>query len=139
MCGYRDAERHELSDKTCTALQLANFWQDVRRDIVDRDRIYLPMDSMKRFGVTEEQIRLGKCDEHYRKLIHFEVDRTAELFRQGRALLPMLRTSVRLQISLFDSGGMAVLDSIRRQNYDTLMFQALAGYAGRLLAREQKN
>ena len=52
--------RQRLSDKICTALQLINFWQDVRRDILDRDRIYLPADDMQRFGVTEDQLREGR-------------------------------------------------------------------------------
>jgi squalene synthase HpnC len=148
MCGYRDARRQQLSDQTCTALQLANFWQDVRRDILQRDRIYIPRESMDRFGVTEEQIRAGRCDDNFRALLHLEVDRTAELFDRGAALLPMLRPSVRMQISLFDRGGRAVLASIRAQNYDTLsrrpalsrwqkgrlMVAALVAFAGRILA-----
>jgi len=120
LCGYRDSHRQELSDCTCTALQLANFWQDVRRDILDRDRIYIPRESMDRFGVTEEQIRSGRCDDNFRALLRFEVERTADLFNRGKALLPLLRPSVRLQISLFGKGGRAVLSAIRRQNYDTL-------------------
>ena len=66
MCGYRDAQRQRLSDRTCTALQLANFWQDVRRDILDRDRIYIPADSMRNFGVSEEQIVEGRCTDQFR-------------------------------------------------------------------------
>jgi squalene synthase HpnC len=120
MVRYRDPRRQELSDRTCTALQLANFWQDVRRDVLDRDRIYIPADSMRRFGVTEEQIRLGRCDDNFRQLMRFEVDRTAELFDQGGALLPLLDPSVRRHVALFASGGGAVLEAIRRQNYDTL-------------------
>jgi squalene synthase HpnC len=120
LCGYRDAERQGLSDKICTALQLANFWQDVRRDVEDRDRIYLPRESMARFNVTEEQILEKRCDENYRNLIRFEVDRTEALFNEGDALLPMLRPAVRGQISLFSKGGRAVLEAIRRQNYDPL-------------------
>src|SRR6185312_8442507 len=48
-------ERFELSDATCTALQLANFWQDVARDY-KMGRIYLPLEDMRRFGCTEAQI-----------------------------------------------------------------------------------
>ncbi len=120
MCGYRDEHRQALSDATCTALQLANFWQDVRRDLLERDRIYLPADSMARFGVSEEQIRLGRCDENFRRLIQFEVDRTQELFNKGDALLPLLDRSVRGQIGIFSAGGRAILQAIRRQGYDTL-------------------
>jgi squalene synthase HpnC len=120
LCGYRDEKRQLLSDQTCSALQLANFWQDVRRDILDRDRIYIPRDSMDRFGVTESQIRDARCDDNYRRLMRFEVDRTADMFRAGDPLLPLLRPAVRMQISLFGKGGRLVLSSIRRQNYDTL-------------------
>jgi phytoene/squalene synthetase len=120
MCGYRDEQRQRLSDKICTALQLTNFWQDVRRDILDRDRIYLPRESMTRFSVTESQIREGRGDANFRRLIQFEVDRTAALFDEGKALLPLLDSSVRPQISLFVKGGQAILTAIRKQNYDTL-------------------
>ena len=124
MSGYRDPERQRLSDRTCTALQLINFWQDVRRDLLDRDRIYLPADSMARFGVTEATIRegiaRGRADENFRRLLRFEVDRVAEMFADGEALLPLLRPPVRRQVALFGQGGRAVLRAIARQDYDTL-------------------
>src|SRR5207244_946690 len=59
LCGYRDEQRQMLSDHTCTALQLANFWQDVRRDLLDHDRIYLPAEDMDRFGVSEADLHDG--------------------------------------------------------------------------------
>jgi squalene synthase HpnC len=120
LAGYRDPQRQSLSDKTCTALQLANFWQDVRRDIIERDRIYLPAQSMRRFNVDEQQIRAGRCDDNYRALLKFEVDRCQSLFDEGLALLPLIHRQLRSQISLFSRGGQAVLAAIRRQNYDTL-------------------
>lgn len=120
MCGYHDAERQRLSDFTCTGLQLANCWQDVQRDLLGLDRIYLPAESMRRFGVTEEQLHAQRFDEHYRELIHFEVDRTAEMFDHGEALLPMLDLAVRGHIAMFGKGGRAILQAIRDQDYDTL-------------------
>jgi squalene synthase HpnC len=120
MCGYRDEQRQVLSDQTCTALQLTNFWQDVRRDILERDRIYLPRESMEQFSVSEEQIREGRCDENYRKLIRFEVDRCQEMFDRGNGLLGLLRPEIRRHIALYGKGGEAILKAIRRQNYDTL-------------------
>ena len=120
MSGYRDAERQQFSDATCTALQLANFWQDVRRDYVDRDRIYLPAESMAKFGVTEEQIRQARSDESYRRLIEFEVRRTTALFDEGEKLLPLLHGPIRRQVALFGKGGRAILLAIQRQRYDTL-------------------
>jgi squalene synthase HpnC len=128
LCGYHDTARQELSDCTCTGLQLANFWQDVRRDLLDRDRIYLPQESMRRFGVSIEQIRAGQFDERYRELLKFEVGRTAEFFDRGDALLPMLDSGVRAHVRLFGAGGRAVLAAIVRRDYDTLTARpALSG------------
>jgi squalene synthase HpnC len=120
LTGYRDAERQRLSDHTCTALQLANFWQDVRRDFTDRNRIYIPRESMVRFGVTETQIASFAFDENFKKLMQFEVDRTRQLFDEGAALLPMLDPPIRRQISLFEQGGRAILRAIEKQGFDTL-------------------
>lgn len=124
ICGCRDAHRQELSDATCTALQLANFWQDVRPDLLQRDRIYIPLESMDRFGVTEANLRddiaSGRAGENFRRLMQFEVDRTASLFDQGDRLPPLLDRSVRRQVQLFSKGGRAVLAAIRRRGYDTL-------------------
>lgn len=120
VCGYRDEIRQRLSDHTCTALQLTNFWQDVRRDLDNLNRIYLPQDSMARFGVTEDQLRAGRVDQAYCDLIRFEVDRTEELFARGDALLPTLSRPVAAHVALFAQGGRAILSAIRAQGYDTL-------------------
>jgi len=120
LCGFGDPVRQALSDNICTALQLTNFWQDVKRDIVERNRIYLPLDSMRQFNVAEQQIVDGRGDDNYRRLIRYEVDRTAELFDQGAPLLNTLPGSVRMQVSLFLRGGRAILQAIRDADYDTL-------------------
>jgi squalene synthase HpnC len=120
MCGYRDEQRQRLSDRTCTALQLANFWQDVRRDLTDRNRIYIPRESMARFGVTEEQIVAFRFDDHFRQLMRFEVERTHAMLDEGEQLLPVLAPVYRRQIALFGQGGRAILRAIERQGYDTL-------------------
>jgi squalene synthase HpnC len=120
LSGYRDRQRQVLSDQTCTALQLTNFWQDVRRDIADRDRIYLPREDMDRFGITEEQLRAGRCDGAYRDLIRFQVRRTEEIFAAGDALVPLLTGKLRRQIALFSRGGRAILQAITESNFDTL-------------------
>jgi squalene synthase HpnC len=120
MCGYRDADRQRLSDQTCSALQLTNFWQDVRRDWTDRQRVYLPTDAMRQFGVSEEQIALGRCDEHYRRLLRHLCGKTSAMFDEGEKLLPMLAPVYRRQIALFGRGGRAILSAIERQGYDTL-------------------
>ena len=120
ICGYRDHERQRLSDAVCTGLQLTNFWQDVRRDLTDRDRIYIPRDVMRTAGVTEEHLRAGRADASYRAMILALVEQTETYFARGEALLPLLRREVRGHIALFTAGGRAILEAIRRQGGDTL-------------------
>jgi squalene synthase HpnC len=120
MCGHRDEQRQRLSDRTCTALQLANFWQDVRRDMLERDRIYIPRESMELFNVSEEQIREGRFTKQFGRMMEFEVKRTWELFDEGERLLPLIGPEMRQQIALFGKGGQAILAAIRSQKYDTL-------------------
>ena len=117
--GYDDEERRRLSDATCTALQLANFWQDVRRDW-DKGRVYLPQEDMERFGYTEEQLAEGVCNQAFRDLMAWEVERAQGLFEQGLPLVETLEGTARLHVKLFSLGGMRVLDAIRAQDYDVL-------------------
>ena len=117
--GYRDAERFALSDATCTALQLANFWQDVARDLAI-GRIYLPADDRASFDVTEGDLHADRASENVRALLRFEVDRTRALFGQGLPLVDRVRGRLRGELALFSRGGLAVLDAIRAQGYDTL-------------------
>jgi len=117
--GYRDEERQQLSDCTCTALQLANFWQDVARDL-DKDRIYLPLEDMERFGYSEQDLLARNENDAFRQLIRFQVERTRELFRQGEALRDMVRRRLRLEIDMFSQGGLLVLRMIEARGYDVL-------------------
>ena len=117
--GYDDEERRRLSDATCTALQLANFWQDVRRDW-DKGRVYLPQEDMERFGYTEEELAEGVCNQAFRDLMAWEVERAQGLFEQGLPLVESLEGTARLHVKLFSLGGMRVLDAIRAQDYDVL-------------------
>jgi squalene synthase HpnC len=119
LCGYSDPERLALSDKTCTALQLANFWQDVSRDL-DKDRIYIPQEDMARFGVTEEQLFARRFTPEYAALLKFQVDRTYPLFAEGRKLGETVDRRVRLDIEMFSQGGLEVLRLIEQQGFDTL-------------------
>lgn len=119
LCGYRDTERQHLSDYTCTALQLANFWQDVAVDY-EKDRIYLPLDSMAKFGVSESDIANRKATPQFRALLEFEVDRARDWFERGLPLAKMVNRSLALDIELFSRGGLAILDAIERQDYDVL-------------------
>jgi len=119
LCGYRDAERQQLSDCTCTALQIANFWQDVARDY-DKGRIYLPLESLAKFGVTEDDIAQRRATPQFREMLKFEVQRAREWFAKGLPLAAMVDKHLAIDIELFSRGGLAVLDAIERQNYDVL-------------------
>ena len=117
--GYSDPERQRLSDATCTALQLANFWQDVKRDYA-MGRIYLPLEDMARFGYAEEELARGECNDSFRALMAFEVERARALFHEGVKLVDLVEGELRLDLKLFTMGGLAVLDAIERQGYDVL-------------------
>ena len=118
--GYRDGERQRLSDATCTALQLTNFWQDVARDW-DKGRIYIPLEDMDRHGYTEEELARRQVTPAFRELMAFQVERAMDLFRLGAPLAASLEGKARLDVALFTRGGVAVLEAIRRQRYDVLV------------------
>ncbi len=112
-----DPQRLELSDAVCTGLQLANFWQDVAEDW-DRGRIYLPEEDRQRFGYTEADFSRRECNEPFRQLMAFEVDRAEEYLRRGEPLIDLLPRELRLPVALFVHGGLAVLDEIRCARFD---------------------
>jgi len=118
-CGYRDDERFALSDQTCSALQLANFWQDVNIDYT-KNRIYIPREDMDRFGVDEADIAAHSFTPGFRELMRSEVDFTAALFRAGLPLIRMVDRELALDLDLFSRGGLEILRAIERQNYDVL-------------------
>jgi squalene synthase HpnC len=119
LCGYRDAERQKLSDATCTALQLANFWQDVTRDL-GKGRIYIPLDAVAAQGLTENEIVERRFDERYVRLMKDLVERTRMLFAEGAPLAKMVDGRLRVDLDMFTRGGVAVLDAIEAMGYDTL-------------------
>ncbi len=119
LCGYRDRERQLLSDATCTALQLANFWQDVRVDLA-KDRIYLPLEDLDRYHYTEEDLEAGVVDDRFRGLMAYQVNRTRGLFDEGLGLCGMVDARVGLDIELFNRCGSALLDQIERRRFDVL-------------------
>ena len=119
LCGYRDEERQRLSDFTCTALQLANFWQDVSRDL-DKGRIYIPAQELAAHGLTESDIAARKFDQRYVALMKSLIARTRELFRFGLPLARRVDPALRVDIELFSRGGLAILAAIEQSGYDTL-------------------
>ena len=119
LCGYRDEERQKLSDYTCTALQLANFWQDVSRDL-EKGRIYIPLEELPKHGLTEDDI-VNRCfDARYVSLMKALIFRTRELFAKGLPLATKVDSRLRIDIELFSRGGLAILDAIEASGYNTL-------------------
>ncbi len=118
-----DDERRKLSDATCTALQLANHWQDVRRDW-RAGRLYLPLDDLRRFGLSEDdlaaQLAVGRANRAFRDLMRFQVDRAEAYFRAGDALVRLVPRELAVDLRLFGDGGRAALQAIERRDYDVL-------------------
>ena len=139
LCGYRDAERQHLSDATCTALQLANFWQDVSRDLT-KGRIYIPLDDLERHGLTVADIELRRFDERYAALMKDLISRTRALFAAGAPLTSRVDAALRVDLELFTAGGLAILQAIEKLDYNTLEHRPALGAAtrARLLAQAVK-
>ena len=132
VCGYSDEERFRLSDATCSALQLANFWQDVRVDYA-KDRVYLPQDDMRRFGVSDETIAQGIATPEFRALLRHEVNYARSLFEQGLALIGMVGRDLALDLDLFSRGGLEILRAIERRDYDVLSARPTISKGAKLL------
>ena len=115
LLGFRDEARQKLADLTCTALQLANFWQDVPTDYAN-GRIYIPLEDMDRFGYTEDELRNHVMNASFVRLMRFEIARTRELFQRGAALHPLISGPGAADVALFTAGGMALLRAIERKD-----------------------
>jgi squalene synthase HpnC len=119
VCGYHDAERQALSDFTCTALQLANFWQDVSLDYAN-GRLYLPLEDLRRFGVTEDDIAAQRNTSEFCDMMRFEVERARVCFARGLPLIEKVDRELAIDIELFSRGGQEILNAIEAQGYNVL-------------------
>ena len=119
LCGYADEERDRLSDATCTALQLANFWQDVTVDL-EKDRVYLPLDLLAKHGYTVEELRARQFTNAFRDVMREAVDVARKLFHEGMPLAKTVRRRLAFDLELFSRGGLRVLDKIEAQDYNVL-------------------
>jgi phytoene synthase len=117
--GYHNEAEHLLSDYICTALQLANFWQDVSVDLT-KDRIYMPQEDWLTFGVTEEMLKESRFTPEFKKCLEFQVNRTWKLFEQGRPLPKYLHGKLAWEIRLTWLTGTTILKKIEALGYDTL-------------------
>jgi squalene synthase HpnC len=119
LCGFGDAERQQLSDYTCTALQLANFWQDVSLDYA-KGRIYLPLEDLRKYCVSEEDLAHNRNTVAFREMMKFEVERAREWFDRGLPLVGKVNKNLAVDLELFSRGGQEILNSIERQSFAVL-------------------
>ncbi len=115
----RDEESLRLSDSVCTALQLTNFYQDVSVDI-KKDRIYIPLEEIQKFGVSENQFELRENNTNFEQLLKYQVERTRQLFFEGRKLILRLPKELKSQIHMTILGGEKILNMIEKMNYNVI-------------------
>jgi len=108
-----------LSDKTCTGLQLTNFWQDVNRD-EKMGRVYIPVEDMEHFNYSREKLEKRVYNENFVNLMKFEVNRARKLLKEGFTLVPLLEGRIKIDVRLFNLGGLKILNKIGQINYDVL-------------------
>ncbi|MGE5646482.1 MAG: squalene synthase HpnC [Acidobacteriota bacterium] len=130
LCGYRDAERQALSDATCSALQLANFWQDVSVDL-KKDRVYIPLEAMERHGYTVAELEAASETPAFRAVMRDAVERARALFLKGLPLANMVDRRLGADLELFSRGGLQILRKIERLNYNVLRRRPRIGKAER--------
>ena len=118
LCKQDSPQNLRHSDCICSALQLINFWQDVRVDFETKNRVYLPQDEMRRFAVGEAQLRERRCDAAFRELMRFQVERARRLMLEGRPLVENLAGRLRLEIAVTVQGGLRILEKLERAGYD---------------------
>ena len=129
--GASKPERVAWSDEICTALQLAEHWQDVGEDY-RAGRVYLPQEDLRRFGVDEDELARPAPTPALRRLLAFEVERAREVLRSGLPLVRSLRGRARVAVAAFAGGGAAALDAVERSGYDVLRRSPRAGRTARL-------
>lgn len=128
---YRSETMMQFSDSICTALQLTNFWQDVSLDL-QKDRVYIPLEELEEFGYSEQYLFNQKCNNQFRNLMAFQVQRTAQLFVAGKPLLAMVDKDLSTELKLTWNGGTRILQKIHEQNYDVLIKRPTLSRLGKL-------
>jgi len=126
LCRAYDADNARLSDHVCTALQLANFWQDVSRDL-DIGRVYIPVADQRRFGYGESDLQGRVYNPAFVELMRFEVERTRDLFYRGFPLVERLPAELQSDIELFIRFGLAILRKIERCAYNVWKTRPVIG------------
>jgi squalene synthase HpnC len=111
-------ENVDFSDRICSALQVINFWQDVRIDFQTKNRVYLPQDEMQRFGVSEAHLREQRCDNAFQSLMRFQVERARRMMMEGKPLVDRVEGRFRMEIAITVQGGLRILEKLEKAGYD---------------------
>jgi phytoene synthase len=117
----------ESSDRICSALQIINFWQDIGIDYETKNRVYLPQDEMRRFGVTEDHLRERRCDPPFQALMRFQAERARQMMLEGKSLLASLEGRLRLEIAVTVQGGLRILEKLERAQFDMFRHRPVLG------------
>lgn len=112
-----DARNLREADAICSALQLTNFWQDVAIDWA-KGRIYIPLEDLARFGVSEAAIGAATVDAPFQALMRFEVERARALMLSGAPLARRLPGRIGFELRMIVQGGLRILERIERAQYD---------------------
>jgi len=131
LCGYHDSERQQLSDRTCTALQLANFWQDVSVDL-EKDRIYLPQELLRKYGGSHQDVLDRQSTPAFRAALAEAVGYARNLFLEGLPLARMVDRRLSFDLELFSRGGLKILQKVESRDYDVLLTRPAIGKAERM-------
>ncbi|MBU6436027.1 MAG: squalene synthase HpnC [Betaproteobacteria bacterium] len=128
--GVKDARSAQQSDAICTALQLINFWQDVaidRSKNPPRGRIYLPLDSLAKYGIGEMQVLRGRMDANFSALLAYECRRARDMMLRGAPLVHALPGRIGWELRLVVQGGLRVLHKLERADYDVFAHRPVLG------------
>ncbi len=117
--GYREEDLFGLSDKICTALQLANFWQDVAVDL-EKNRIYIPLEDLERFRYSEAELFAREFNPQFRELLRFQIERSEQLFREGAPLVYKTGGRLGLELRCVVLGGLGICRKVRKLDFNTL-------------------
>lgn len=120
--GIKSEKVVNYSDKICTALQLTNFWQDVKIDI-QKKRIYIPIEDLRKFNCETDMLHSEQTPDAISQIIEYEVKRTDRLFIEGEKILECLPYRLRLQVGWTINGGRKILKKISKSNYDVLNYK----------------
>jgi squalene synthase HpnC len=124
--GDADPKHQAWSDGVCSALQIINFLQDIQVDY-KKGRVYLPQDEMARYGITEQQIAIGRSDGLWQIFMKFQIERARRMLAAGAPLGKALKGRIGLEMRLIILGGERILEKLHRSQGDVFQQRPTLG------------